>query len=370
MSVILKAVLPLLMVVFGFGLASADPPAICVVCQQPLKGKFLFMSSPVLRGKQPVCETCAKLSTQCSFCALPVKSNFVELSDGRLLCERDAAAAVLSQNEGQRVFEETKREMLKMLSGFGILPNRNITVSLIDARQMEKLLQSQRSSHDPHLTTGLTHTRVLGQNQFEHSIYLLSGLSRARLMAVAAHEYAHTWLHENVARERVLNADTVEAFCELIAYRLMTQQNEEVEKQVILSNAYTRGQINQLIKAEDTFQFYRVVQWIKTGRGEHIDLAAADPLSQPPAEPVRSVAWEKQLSTLVPETLVLKGISGNPQHRFALINDCTLEKNQEAKVRVGNSNVTVRCHDITTTSAIIQINGSAEKTQLFLRELR
>ncbi len=70
--------------------------------------------------------------------------------------------------------------------------------------------------------------------------------------------------------------------------------------------------------------------------------------------------------TRVPDTLVLKGISGAAVHRFALINDATLAKNEEGKVRVGSTNVVVRCLDIRAASVVIQIKGDARPRELFL----
>jgi hypothetical protein len=68
----------------------------------------------------------------------------------------------------------------------------------------------------------------------------------------------------------------------------------------------------------------------------------------------------------VPTTLTLKGISGGPGARFALINDRTFAKSEQGRVRVGESNVTVRCLEILNDSVVIQINGAQDKTQLTL----
>ena len=65
--------------------------------------------------------------------------------------------------------------------------------------------------------------------------------------------------------DRDLNHDTVEGFCELVAYKLMAARREEVEKKVILANAYTRGQVNAFVQAESSSHFLRIVDWIKTG---------------------------------------------------------------------------------------------------------
>ena len=68
-----------------------------------------------------------------------------------------------------------------------------------------------------------------------------------------------------------------------------------------------------------------------------------------------------------PDTLRLKGISGAGQHRFALINDATLETLERGKVRVGRTNVIVQCLEIRNNSVVIQVAGSNKKEELFLR---
>jgi hypothetical protein len=327
------------------------------------------MSSPALRERQPICEKCSKLDTQCSACGMPVRTNYLKLDDGRLLCRVDSEQAVLTEREAVRVFEQTKRDLLDLLRGTGTLPDRNITVRLADSFQIDRLHQKQRSIHRKHLTMGLTQTRRLDPHRLEHTIYLLTGQGPARLAAVCAHEYAHTWLHENVPAERGLEGDTVEGFCELVAYRLMAQRNEEVEKRVILANAYTRGQIDLLVKAQENYQFWRVVEWIKTGRDAKIDpstvsriLALKEP---PPTEPLR---WAAAIPTTVPDILTLRGITLSPTRRWALINDATLGPNEEARVRVGSSNVVVRCLEILDNAVVIQVRGSSERLRLALRE--
>jgi hypothetical protein len=64
---------------------------------------------------------------------------------------------------------------------------------------------------------------------------------------------------------------------------------------------------------------------------------------------------------------VLRGISGTPQRRFALINDATLQKGEQGKVRVGGTNVVVRCLEISDASVVVTVNGAAEQMQLFLK---
>jgi hypothetical protein len=349
--------------------AGAEDSNICVVCQQPIKDKVYLVKSPKFREKQPVCESCAQLDTWCATCKLPVKTNYLKLEDGRLLCEADAKAAVFSEAAAREIFAAVTRDLVRMLSGLGVAPERNIEVALVDEHRLEKLYRTELSDRERTAVLGLARTRARKTNEFEHSIFLLNGLSPAQLAAVAAHEYTHTWLNENIetGRLRHLEDDAKEGFCELLAYKLMVQRNEETETNAILANRYTQGQIEALIKAEQDYQLYQVVKWLKRGVDDRIALTNTARLLVLEDEPALTVSWPAAVSTKVPAQLTLKGISGSGQRRFALVNDRTLVKNELARVRVGNSNLTVRCLEIREASVILQLNGSAEKTELFLR---
>ena len=349
-------------------LARADPAVLrCVSCQQPIQGKYLRFSEPSSTEPQSICPACGALDTTCYLCGIPVKTPTLKLADGRLLCARDARTAVVAQAEADRVFEETKRELMRMFRGMGEAPDRTIEVSLVDRPFLEEKYNKQRSAHDRSFLQGLTRTQAVRGQPLSHSIYLLSGMPRARLMAVSAHEYTHAWMHENVAADRKLDADTVEGFCELVAYQLMAQRGEEAEKRVILANAYTRGQIDAFVKAEDSLQFHRIVTWVKTGVDEKIEQSDTGRLLTVRQSAAPDLLWLRQTLPPVPDTLTLKAITGSPRRRFALINNRTLEVNEEARVRVGTSNVTLRCLEISDRSVTVQVRGQPQRTTLSMR---
>lgn len=355
---LLALVLPLL---------AAEAPKRCAACQRLLAGTFFWATSPALAEKQAVCEACKNLKTQCAICQLPVPDPKHALDDKRVLCERDFATGIFEEKEALRVFEESKRDVHRMLSSYGVLPDKNLTVSLVNGKTLTQLYQSLPSVHESTLL-GLTKTEMANPGrQFRHSIYLINGLGRARLAAVAAHEFTHAWMHENIPENRKLEKDTIEGFCELVAYKLMSERHDEVEKKVILANAYTRGQVNAFVQAENEMQFSRVITWLKTGVDEQ--LVEANPRqvlavkSEPPP-----IVWPppSAVETTVPETLLLKGISGTASRRFALINDATLAKNEEARVRVGSSNVVLRCLEIRPRSVLVQLRGGTGPFELTL----
>jgi hypothetical protein len=346
--------------------AAAAVSTHCVVCKQLIRERVYLFNNDYLPEKQSVCGDCAQLETTCSVCTIPIRGRHTKLNDGRLLCESDAKQCVLDNEVLQEIFVEVKRDVFKMFSGMGTLPDRNVAVQLATRTDLGRMIRRQRFPHDKHLTMGLTETRVKDGTEFDHRIHILTGLRRSRVAAIVAHEYAHTWLHENLTEGRQLDSDTVEGFCELVAYKLMTQRNDAVEKKIILENSYTSGQVHSLVKAEDRYRFYEVVQWIKSGKDERINKENTSRLLVRKHEEAVPVTWQPAKPTAVPDTLVLKGISGTPQRRFALVNDTTLAKDEQAKVRVGSSNVVVRCLDITANSVVLSINGSAEPTELSL----
>lgn len=368
----MRAVVLFLLILLLPSLTVRAAPVRCAVCQMPAGPRYFAVTSPVLAETQSLCQACAKLPDTCAICRLPVRATDRPLADGRRMCERDARAGVFAEAEVRRVYEEVRRELAGILDGFGVWPDSNIDeVRLVDAREMKRLHESLPSLHDDGAPLGLTVTETSRERKFRHRIHLISGLDRARLAAVCAHEYTHAWLHENLPANRRLDRDTVEGFCELVAYKLMVKRRDELQKRIILGNAYSRGQVNAFVAAEALHHFRRVVNWMKTGVDEALPgqnpgrvLVAQDslgpglaPLGWPPPAAVR---------TPVPSTLRLKGISGSAARRFALINDATLTRNEQGRVRVGDSNVVVRCLDIRERSVLLQVHGSERPVELFL----
>jgi hypothetical protein len=340
----------------------------CAICRQQITQRIYMFSSIYLAEKQTVCGTCAELEMVCSICALPIRGSAIKLADGRLLCERERNQCVLTEDELDEIFADVKRDLFKMLGGQGRLPDKNVAVQLAARTDLDRLWRSQRFPHDKNQTMGLTQSRRKG-GAFEHRILVLNGLRKSRVAAICAHEYTHVWLQENMPDGRRLEGDTIEGFCELVAYKLMSDRNDAVEKKVILDNSYTSGQIHSLVKAEDRYRFYEIVKWMKSGVDEKIDESNMGRVlvRKTDDEPV-VVAWQPVKPTPVPDTLVLRGISGTPQRRFALVNDTTLAQGEEAKVRVGTTKWTVRCIQITENSVVLHVNGSAERTELVLKK--
>jgi hypothetical protein len=68
-----------------------------------------------------------------------------------------------------------------------------------------------------------------------------------------------------------------------------------------------------------------------------------------------------------PTNLVLKGLSGSANRRFAMINDGTFMLQEKAKVRLGDSNVTITCLQIGKDSVVVQVAGEPQPRTLQLK---
>ena len=344
----------------------------CEICREYFSGDIYAVTDPIRQVKKHICLKCSKATTVCSICGLAVNPKTLrKLDDGRILCELDGKSAVLSEDEARAIFQEVKREVQAIFTRFGPFPDENITAHLVSRDDFIKEYHRKPSIDDPEKLLGLTRSLSQGGSNHVHHIYLLSGVSRPQFMATCAHEYAHTWLNERFAPTRTMNKDTVEGFCELIAWKYISSKGYKAEVNRILENQYTRGQVHALIAAEEKYQFYRVLDWVERGVDSWIDKDQLERLLQLKEKvvddaPVVPLWQQTTVRTAVPDTLTLRGISTIGTRRFALVNDRTLDTGESARVRVGASNVVVRCVEIRDASVLLEVGSDKQALQLFL----
>ena len=346
--------------------ATADK---CEICSDNFTNKVFIVEDPVRLIKRHICLKCSKSKTVCSICGLAaVPRTQRMLADGRILCELDGRGAILNEDEAKAIFEEVKREVQSMLNRFGSFPDANVSAHLVNRTDFIKEYFRKPAVDDPEKLLGLTRSVSEDRTNFQHHIYLLSGLLRPQFASVCAHEYTHTWLNERSKPSRTLNKDTVEGFCELIAWKYSSAKGHTNETGRILENTYTRGQIHAMIAAEQRFDFRRVIDWIESGEDSWIDkdhLEQILRLKDDPSDLTATPLWQQTtVRTEVPKTLRLRGISGGGSRRFALVNDRTLEVGESAKVRVGDSNVVVRCLSIEDAAVTLEIEPTKERRVL------
>ncbi|MDB6065574.1 MAG: hypothetical protein JWR26_1782 [Pedosphaera sp.] len=350
----------------------------CEVCGRIIDGEYASMMDYSAGVKKNVCKECTMLDDHCFVCGLPVKPDSKRLQDGRFLCSRDAKEVIESDDEAKQVCESVRDDINRTFSRFLTLPDTNIVLSIVDKFYLESIFKSPGYDQSCITIFGATQTHPFPNGKFIHAISIISHLKKSRLMAVCAHEYTHAWMGENVTRERkaALSPNTVEGFCELMAWKYMESRDETFEMQVIKTSLYTKGQISILLQAESQYGLNTVLEWIKSGEDGKLELDNLDRIravrsvqSKPSsANPSYLVSIPAAVPSHVPDVLMLKGISGVGQRRFALINDATFAPMERGKVRVGQTNVTIQCLEIRSRSVVIQLKGSNAQQELFLRK--
>ena len=331
-----------------------------------------MLTDKLTNEKVHVCEECSRIANTCFVCGLPVKKDSVKLPDGRFLCARDAKTAVLDNAEAKRICRQVEDDLDRLFSRFTDFPT-NLDVSIVDRVNLLALFKIPGNDYTCPDVLGYFQAKT-NHHQLRYEIHVMSALTEAEMKATCAHEYTHAWIHRNVPEQRreALSQDAEEGFCELVSYLLMDSQHQEKQKELILKNEYTRGQIQIMLDAESKYGFNDVVDWMKYGKSD--ELEAYNPgavrdvqLPQSRSAPVNNLAYIPKPSP-EPDHLVLKGISWNKARPLALINNQSFGAGESAKVRVGSSNIVVRCLSIRPNSVRVKLAATGEELELLLAQ--
>jgi Protein DA1 len=347
----------------------------CAVCGGDFGDKIYTLTDKVTREKIQVCYTCATWPKDCFICGLPARKDFVELRDGRFICARDAKTAVLDENEAKEMCRQIRDALDRTFSRFMTFPDTNVNVAVLDRVD---LLAFKVPGNDFECPNLLGYFRPeTNEDQIQFEIRVMSALPRAEFKSTCAHELSHAWVFENVpaARRKTLRRDAHEGFCELMSYLLMDAQQEEAEKKAIRQNNYTRGQIELFIEAERRYGLDEILDWMKYGVDakldpEHLDRVRDVVLPRPALSiSTGTTVYARELPP-APDTLVLRGISTGKNGALAVINDQTLAVDESGRVRVGKTNVMVRCLAIEKETVRIRIEGTGVEQELRLASPR
>jgi hypothetical protein len=362
----LKALFVALVLAWFACAARADD---CAICGQPINGKIYLMTDHVTGQQVKVCGNCIQLPP-CFICSLPAKDG-VHLPDGRWLCTRDAQNAVMDIDTVQRTFGQIHDYLDNLYSRFTSFPT-NVDVSVIDRVDVDSMFQLAGNSFESPDVLGVTQPSTTNSVK-RYKISLLTGQPLPQLEEVCAHELSHAWVGENVSPERHarIERDAEEGFCEMMGYLVMDAMGEDGEKKRVLENAYTRGQVDLFIAAEQQYGFDEVLDWMQygvTGRLEEGHLDEIRDVKMPVSQPVANFASGKIVASLpasAPSVLELQGIMwGNMPS--AIINGRSFFPGDEQKVPVGQASVTIHCLNITKTAVQIRNLDSGKEEQLSL----
>jgi hypothetical protein len=354
------------------GLSASGALDTCAVCGQPIRDTVYLSTDKVTHEKKLLCGDCIHRPA-CAICGLPVKENDLRLPDGRYLCARDAQTAVVRVADAERVCVRVKDDLDRLFSRFTSFPD-NVDVTVIDRIDVDAMFSPEGNDFEsPNLLGCVRPETVDGKTRYK--MRLMSGLPLAELKSTCAHEYAHTWVHENVSKERKagLARDAEEGFCELVAYRLMDAQREEGQKKFILQNRYTRGQIDVFIEAEKRYGFDQVLDWMKYGELAQLEADRVDKLRDVKLPVAKSAAGvptiygrtNKPVPLPAPAVLKLDGIMWGSRP-VAIINGCSFFTNDQNPVKVGGTNAMIRCLSIQQTSARVRNEDSGQELELRL----
>jgi hypothetical protein len=336
---------------------------VCAICGQEIHGSVYFVTDKVTGEKVEVCSTCIQLP-RCYICGLPVKDG-TQLPDGRRLCARDAGTAMLNPDDILHTFGSAQDDLDKMYSRYTSFPT-NVDASVIDQINVDTVMGHGAVENSDVL--GYTEP-VQSGGQTRYKIGLLSGQSQAQLEEVCAHELSHAWVGENVSPERHarIERDTEEGFCEMMGYLYVDSKGEEQEKKRVLANAYTRGQVNLFIEAEQQYGFDEILDWMQYGVTSRLEEGHLDevrnvkmPASGNTPRPAAFTA-PTSLPTAAPATLQLQGIMWGSMPS-AIINGHPFFAGDEANVRVGQTKVLIRCITVGKTTVHIK-NAETGKDQ-------
>jgi hypothetical protein len=355
---------------FGLGRPLAAWGEICAICGQPIQGTVYIATDKVTNEKKLICSDCIRLP-RCAICGLPVKEGGVQLPDGRYLCARDARTAVVKADDAERICAQVKDDLDRLFSRFTVFP-ANVDVSVIDRIDVDSMYNPVGNDFESPNLLGCLHPETVN-NATRYKMRLMTGLPLAELKATCAHEYSHAWVGENVPKERRarLGRDAEEGFCELVAYLLMDSQSEKGQKKFILQNHYTRGQIDLFIEAEKRYGFDQVLDWMKYGVAEQLEEGHVDALRDVKMPPAKTVAVNPAIyhntnpPAPAPATIKLQGVLWGNQP-VAIVNGRSFFARELNQVKIGGTNVTIRCLEIRKKSVRIQNVDSGKEQELSL----
>jgi len=351
--------------------APAEPPGPlkCVVCEKS------GIVGTIRRHKFGlVCEECFKLELLCAACGLPMKEAFGKSTDGRVFCKHDFPFLVFKQDEAQKVYDETVLDLKRLLGGVMDLRFTNVNVEMFNTdywnhREGKALPKQMRRG-------GFSHTTVAGR-EMKHNILLLSGVPRGDLASICAHEHTHLWLNENLPDTRAMEQNTLEAICELVAFKLASARKDEDQQLRIRRNDYTSGRIGKLIEAEQRHTIFAILEWARRGTTELADDAALAsfssktpprPPSSPTAGPAKTAGTAAQpVGARVPAapTLQLVGLFLNPKKRAAQVNEQLFEAGDVKRLLLGEKVVVVKCIEVRTNAVVLSLDGSTNHVTLW-----
>ena len=327
----------------------------CIVCEQTIsEGRFWKHS------KGAVCRECFQIPTKCWICSLPMKQAALRLTDGRQICDDEAPHVVVGKERAQAVYDSVQSTLQRMTEGKLFLTSSNVPVTVYDLRYLQEKEEAGEDVSERQV--GMSHTLKRGR-EISHEVLLLSGQPVEDLRAVSAHEFAHLWLNENLPAGRDIEPDTIEAICELIAWKLMEFERRPDVMDRIEANGYSKGRITELLDFQSRYGLNNVLDWAVRGKGatmteEYMREFTGNWINR------SAFAQIKVEPKAAPRGLRLKGILGSGRNAMAMINEVSLRQGESDTVRLATGDVRIRCEEIGRTHVVVVNEATGLKLRL------
>ena len=150
-----------------------------------------------------------------------------------------------------------------------------------------------------------------------------------------------------------MDGDTIEAICELSAYKLMESWSQPEQMQRILDNPYTHGEIKKLVALEKQNGIGYVLNWVKNETTPTLNIE-----SSAFAAPVKKTAMAfTNVPPPLPATLKLGGLLLEGQSRRAIISGVSFAAGETRTVKLQNRTAQIRCREIYADSVVLEVAG-------------
>jgi hypothetical protein len=278
-----KRLLCALLLLLSIAVFAQDTNNYCVVC-----GRGPLRERHYQNRWGAFCQECERLPNHCANCNLPIRDGegAVKTADGRLICKFCKPLSVFDLDEAREMFAAAHQELVGIYGSGFALKYPEVVVNLYDVDQWSK---GKVNGADMY---GYAQTVPFPGGTFKHQVLLRVGMLGVNLTKQAAHEYTHLWINENLPAKHVIDPDTLEAICELSAYKLMESRSQSDELKRILRNPYTKGKIKRLVEVESEKGAGFIFDWVKSSTAPDFD------------SPEQSLPEQKPLLSTKPEAVM------------------------------------------------------------------
>lgn len=348
----------------------------CDFCGMTVWDVIYKVNDEIALTTKHACKTCSD-KPPCYLCSLPVLTNSpgsVVMNDGRVICPREAATAVLDPGAGLKAAQDVREWMNRAFGRFLEMPDTNCTIELVDRPTLQTRFKFAGRDHACPDVWGTTEP-LTNKGVVTYQVSLLSGLPTPMLRHVAAHELTHAWLMENIAGARLDQIDqaSIEGFCEFFAWVLDESCPDKDLKAHLRRNStgYSRGQVELFLQANQRFGLNDILDWLMYGTTVRLvatDLAKIREVEMPAARKAPTAKPAFQPAPVRPDkaysAITLQAVFWNGKASTAMINGKSFAVNEAAAIKLYGTNINVRCLGIEPTRVRVSLEGAEQELRL------